>query len=370
MLYRALGRTGYHVSQLGFGAMRLPMVGQGDEARVDRELAIPMIHAAFEAGVNYIDSAVGYCHGDSQRVVGEALEGWRDKIIVSTKNHEYEDEKVWWQHLEDSLERLQVDAIDIYNHHGIRWERYVQHVEPNVSHWMHKAKDQGLIKHICSSFHDDNAALVRLVDSGYVEVITLQYNMLDRKLEEGIAYAHDKGVGIVVMGPVAGGRLGVSSDVLEDLVSGVDRVPELALRFVLSNPNVCVALSGMSTMQHVRENVATASDSVPLSDRDRVAIDAQLLRLKEMANLYCTGCGYCQPCPEQVDIPFIFQKYNEARVYGLWEIAREAYSTWRRSSGKRADACIECGECETKCPQNIPIRQQLKEAHAALTEEQ
>jgi predicted aldo/keto reductase-like oxidoreductase len=352
---------------LGYGAMRLPMIGQGDQARIDREKAIPMIHRAFEAGVNYIDSAVRYCNQDSQRVVGEALKGWRDKIIVSTKNHEYEDEKTWWQHLEDSLERLQVDSIDLYNHHGIRWERYVKYVEPRVSKWMRRAKDQGLIKHIGTSFHDTSENLINLINTGYPEVITLQYNMLDRKLEEGIALAHEKGIGVVVMGPVAGGRLGVTSSILQTLVPGVSRVPELALRFVLSNPNVCVALSGMSTMQQVEENVVTAADESSLTAAERAAITHHLERMSKLAELYCTGCEYCLPCPQGVAIPHIFEKFNEARIYGLWDQAREAYNEgWRESRGQRADACIECGECEEKCPQQIPIREQLREAHNAL----
>jgi predicted aldo/keto reductase-like oxidoreductase len=369
LLYRQLGQTGYRVSQLGFGAMRLPMIGEGQEARVDRELAIPMIHAAFEGGVNYIDSAVGYCNGDSQKVVGEALKGWRDRVVVSTKNHEYEDESVWWQHLEDSLERLDIDSIDLYNHHGINWERYENNVAPHVRQWMERAKAQGLIKHIGTSFHDTNENLIRLIETGYPEVITLQYNMLDRKLEEGISLARERGVGIVVMGPVGGGRLGVSSPVLAQLVPGVDRVPELALRFVLSNPNVSVALSGMSTMQHVIENVATASDPSSLSEGERQSIEQHLERLKRMADLYCSGCKYCLPCPQEVNIPRVFQIYNEARVYGLWERARHVYANWGESSGDRADACVQCGECEEKCPQRIPIRDQLTEAHAALTGE-
>ena len=367
MIYRELGRTGYRVSQLGFGAMRLPMVGEGESARVDREKAVPMLHRAFEAGVNYVDTAVGYCNQDSQRVVGQALKGWRDRIVLSTKNHEYEDEKVWWEHLENSLKRLQVEYIDIYNHHGINWERYVNHVEPKVSRWMRKAKDQGLIRHICSSFHDNNDNLKKIVDTGYVESITLQYNMLDRQLEEGIAHAHEKGMGVVVMGPVGGGRLGSSSPVLEQLVPGITRVPELALRFVLSNPNVTVALSGMGTMQMVEENVATTSDQIILSASDKAAIDEHLERLSSMADLYCTGCGYCMPCPSEVNISHIFQKYNEARVYGLWEQARTAYQEWRWVSGKQADACTECRECEDKCPQHIPIPEQLAEAHEALS---
>jgi len=130
---------------------------------------------------------------------------------------------------------------------------------------------------------------------------------------------------------------------------------------------VTVALSGMSTMQMVEENIVTASDAVVLSEADKAAIDEQLARLSAMADLYCTGCGYCMPCPNEVNIPHIFQKYNEARVYGLWEPARKSYQEWRWVSGKQADVCIECGECEEKCPQHIPIRQQLAEAHEALS---
>lgn len=374
MLYRQLGRTGYRVSQLGFGAMRLPMVGQGDEARVNRDLAIPMFHLAFEMGVNYVDTAVGYGNHDSQRAVGEAIKGRRDKLVVSTKNPYYdESEKEWWQNLEDSLQHLGVDYIDIYNHHGLRWKTYVEHIEPRVSKWMQKAKDQGLIRHICCSFHDDNEALINVVNSGYVDVITLQYNILHRVLEEGIAYAHQKGIGVVVMGPVGGGRLGADSKTLAEIIPGISRVPELALRFVLSNPSVSIALSGMSTMQQVEENLRVASDTVSLRDGDRAAIDEHLSRLKGLADLYCTGCEYCMPCPNEVGISGIFRAYNLARVYGLWDHSRKAYSRMQKNAGKPnrprpADACTDCGACEPKCPQNIPIRKQLKEAHEALAD--
>jgi len=362
-----LGKTGLEVSRLGFGAMRLPMEGD----RVDRELAIPMIHRAFENGLNYIDSAVGYCNTDSQRAVGEALKGWQDKIVVSTKNPYYgEDEKAWWQNLEDSLERLQVDCIDVYNTHGVNRTKYEEGVVPRVKGWLLKARDQGLIRHICTSFHDDNDMLRRIVDTGLYESVTLQYNMLDRQLEDGIAYAHEKNVGIVVMGPVGGGRLGAPNPELEKLVPGIDRIPELALRFVLSNPNVTVALSGMSTMQQVDENVAVASDDRALDADELKIMEEQLSRLKAMADTYCTGCDYCQPCPEEVNISRVFKTFNDARVYGFSEHARRQYGRWRERlprDGMQADACVECGKCEEKCPQNIPIREQLKEAHAFLT---
>jgi hypothetical protein len=353
--------------------MRLPMTGEGPEARVNGDLAVPMIHRAFQAGVNYIDTAVGYCNSDSERAVGEALKGWRDKVILSTKNHYYgTNEKEWWTLLEQSLDRLDVDFIDIYNHHGVNRATFREHVLPTMGRWMEKARDQGLIGHICCSFHDNNEALVEIVDAGYPEVITLQYNLLDRQLEPGIARARENGIGVVVMGPVGGGRLGAPNDVLGALLPGVSRVPELALRFVLANPDVTIALSGMSAMDQVEENLAAASDPVALTGGDKAAIDDHMTRLKTMADLYCTGCGYCMPCEAGVNIPGVFDKYNRARVYGLWDHARTAYARMIGAAadhgGLAADACTECGTCKPKCPQHLDIPTQLKEAHRALTE--
>ncbi|MBN1670014.1 MAG: aldo/keto reductase [Kiritimatiellae bacterium] len=366
MQHATLGATGLRVSRLGFGAMRLPMDGD----RVDRELAIPMIHRAFEAGVNYIDTAVGYCNQDSQRAVGEALQGWREKVIVSTKNPYYGDEeKEWWQNLENSLERLRVASIDIYNTHGIRGARFEEAVRPRIGKWLVKAKEQGLIKHICTSFHDTNEELRKIIDAGFYESITLQYNLLDRKLEDGMAYAAEKRVGIVVMGPVGGGRLGAPNRVLAGILPQITRMPELALRFVLSNPNVTIALSGMSTIEQVEENLRTAADPRTLNSDEQRLVAEQLDRLAKMADVYCTGCGYCVPCPNEVNIPKIFGLYNAARVYGLEAHARQRYAAWRGRAprdGKAADACLACGVCEEKCPQRIAIRAQLKEAHALL----
>jgi hypothetical protein len=371
MKYRILGKTGLKVSRLGFGAMRLPMTGEGPDSRIDRDLAVPMIVRAIEAGVDYIDTAVGYCNEDSQRVVGEAIHGRRDGLVIATKNPYYgEDEKVWWANLENSLGRLGTDRIDLYKHHALTWKTYVDAVEPRVSKWMQRAKDQGLVRHVCCSFHDNNEALMKLADTGYVDVITLQYNLLDRQLEEGIAHAHDLGIGVVVMGPVGGGRLGEQSGVLSGIVPGIGKVPELALRFVLANPNVSVALSGMSTMEQVEQNLAVASDSRGLTGEEEAAIAEHLTRLRKLVDLYCTACGYCMPCPSGVNIPEVFGRYNLGRVYDLWSSARERYG-WLGNTpwdpGKPADACIECGECEPKCPQKIPIREQLKAAHEELT---
>ena len=370
MEYALLGRTGLRVSRLGFGGMRLPM--QKDGEHVDRELAVPMLHRAFDGGVNYVDTAVGYCNQDSQRAIGEALEGWRDRIIVSTKNPYYgEDEKAWWQNLEDSLQRLRTDYIDIYNTHGVNWKRYTEAVEPRIGRWMRKAKDQGLIRHICTSFHDDAEALIRLTESGLYESVTLQYNLLDRQLEPAMEVLAKRDMGVVVMGPVAGGRLGSSNEAFADLVPGIRRIPELALRFVLANPHVTVALSGMSTLEQVEENLQIASSGRALDTEEIALVDQQLERLKRMADTYCTGCEYCLPCPQGVNIPRVFRLFNEARVYGFLEHSRRQYGYWvesPRDDSMPADACVECGVCEDRCPQHIPIRRQLKEAHRLLTD--
>jgi predicted aldo/keto reductase-like oxidoreductase len=183
-----------------------------------------------------------------------------------------------------------------------------------------------------------------------------------------MAYAKSKGLGVVVMGPVAGGRLCSSSEVLRQAVPDRKmKTPELALRFVLANPNVDCALSGMQTLQMVQENAGTTAGA-PLQSEEKTAIDRLSIELKQMAELYCTGCGYCMPCPHDVNIPKCFEFMNYHRIYGLTEAARTFYATIGAEwiPGKNASACIDCGECEQKCPQKIPIPEQLKNTHAAL----
>ncbi|MCL1857438.1 MAG: aldo/keto reductase [Kiritimatiellaeota bacterium] len=367
MIYRTLGKTGLKVSQLGFGGMRFPMAGEGEAARCDRPKSFEMLEAALAGGVNYFDTAVFYNNFDSQRLMGEFFKGRRKEVVISTKNHCYSEKPEEWEKLLDqSLELLQTDYIDIYNHHGIGWKSYTEIVEPKLSKLMMKARDEGKIRHICCSFHDTPEALMKIIDTGYPEVLTIQYNMLDRKLEEAIAKAHEKNIGIVVMGPVAGGRLGAQNPVFASMLPQLQRVPELALRFVLANPGVTVALSGMSSLEQVKENVVIASDPATLSETDRAAIDEHLERLKKMKDLYCSGCGYCKPCPQNVDIPAIFDLYNNGRVYGFWDASKGWY---KGHCDKKTDAsqCTECGACTEKCPQKIDIPNELKKAAAALT---
>lgn len=364
MMHTTLGRTGLRVSRLGFGAMRLPM----KDGQVDRELAIPLFHRAFELGINLVDTAVGYCNSDSESAVGEALQGWRDRIIVSTKNHYYgPDQKAWWTNLENSLERLRVDAIDIYNLHGIRWEVFEKWVRgpDGILKWARQAQNQGLVRHVCCSFHDSAENLRKIGGTGEFESVILQYSLLYRDLEPVLPFLNERGIAVMVMGPVGGGRLGGPSEQIRELLPGASSTAEVALRFVLANPNVNVALSGMSEMAHVEENCGTASRDEPLSSEEKLHVEAAMGRYKQLADLYCTGCDYCLPCPAEVQIPRNFTIANLERVYGLGDVARHQYG---HLPGK-ASYCIACGACEEKCPQGIPIRQQLRETARRFDED-
>jgi hypothetical protein len=215
--------------------------------------------------------------------------------------------------------------------------------------------------------------MIKLLDTGLFESMILQYNLLDTRNEKVIAYAKEKGIGIIIMGPVGGGRLSAPSQTLMKMINKpVASTAELALRFVLSNLNVSAALSGMSTIQMVEENVSTASIETPLTSKERRQILAALEERKKLSNLYCTGCKYCMPCPNGVDIPRNFELMNYYHLYGLEEYAKREYEQLgqRIVEGKTkpawAAACKECGNCEEKCPQKIEVKKQLKETNTTL----
>jgi len=371
MQYREYGKTGIKVSTLGFGTLRTPKV----RGRVDMDLLVSILRHAFDLGVNYVDTAAMYSNGKGEIAVGKALKGRRNRVFVATKNH-YKGESAdkWQAYLDQSLERLDVGSIDFYHLHGLRWNVYRKQLgRGKPVERFRKAKDEGYIRHMCFSSHDKPENIRKLIDTGEFDGVLVQYNLLDRKNEQVIAYAHEKGMGVAIMGPVGGGRLVGPSERIQ-MAGGAKSTPEIALRFVLSNPNITLALSGMSTIKMVEENVATASREEPLSTEERQRVLEALEETKRLADLYCTGCRYCMPCPNDVDIPRNFEAMNYCRVWGLEEHARSLYKSLgkRKKRGavveKWAEACVGCGECESKCPQNIPIRERLKETAAALGE--
>ncbi|MEZ0537683.1 aldo/keto reductase [Caldicellulosiruptoraceae bacterium PP1] len=373
MLYRNFGNTGVEISALGFGAMRLPQKEVNGKFVFDEEESIRIIHRAFELGVNYIDTAPYYCDGQSEIIVGKALKGYRDKVYLSTKNPIEDDSgEHFLERLERSLKKLDTDYIDFYHMWGINYQTLTNSIlkKDGPLDAAIKAKEQGLIKHISFSFHDKPENMIKIIDEAPFETVLCQYNLLDRSNEEAIAYAASKGLGVVIMGPVGGGRLGSPSPVIKSLLPGkVNSNAELALRFVLANPNVSCALSGMSSIKMVEENCAVASNPNPLSQEELERINASMEENKRLAELYCTGCNYCMPCPQGVNIPLNFQLMNYHRVYGLTDYAKGEYAkigTVQWLSGKKAEECIECGICEEKCPQKIQIRKQLKETAMTL----
>jgi len=385
---RTLGNTGIVASRLGFGSMRLPMVNIGGHDYVDLDLAVEVIQHSFENGINYIDSGFIYCESESEIAVGRALRGWRNNITVTTKatKHRMENPGDLRRMLEHQLGKLDIDYVDFYCFHGIGWDNF--HEIDQKTGWledMTKARDEGLLKHIGFSFHDDPENMLKLIDLGLFEMVTCQYNYLDQKNAESIAYAKEKGLGVVVMGPVGGGRLAGLPGFLSDAEGldgldtpftslratrpGASSAAGLALRFVLSNPNVDIALSGMNSARMVDENIA-AVERGRLSESELFSLNQLLEKTEKLADLYCTGCGYCMPCEQGVNIPARFEAMNYFKVYGLLEYGRTQYRNIRnREQGTEGGGvCIGCGACMEKCPQDIDVIEQLKETEAAFAD--
>lgn len=375
MQYTEFGRTGIQVSRLGFGCMRFPSREVDGKKVFDEEESIRMMHRAMELGVNYFDTAPGYCEKQSEIIVGKALKGRRDKVYLSTK---YPSEEASGddleRKLETSLKKLDTDYIDFYHMWGISLKTFVERLDTPDGPMARarKLRDAGVIRHISFSFHDAPENMIEIIKrgEGVFASVLCQYNLLDRANEDAIAYAHEQGLGVTIMGPVGGGRLGAPSKVIQDLLPGkVQSSAEMALRFVMNNRNVNIALSGMSSMDMVEENAAVASNMEPLTQEEEARIAASLEENRRLADLYCTGCNYCMPCPKGINIPEIFKMMNYHRVYGLTKFARDNYARIGKEpwlNFQNAAACVQCGACEKKCPQHLHIREQLRAAHEAL----
>ncbi|MDR1565419.1 MAG: aldo/keto reductase [Oscillospiraceae bacterium] len=375
MQYRKFGKTGLDVSVLGFGCMRLPQIESEGKLIYDEDESIRMIHRGIELGINYFDTAPYYCEHISENIVGKALKGKRESVYLSTKNPiDNASGDDFEKRLEASLKKLDTDYIDFYHFWGItleQWESKIDVPDGPLARAL-KLKERGVLKYLSFSFHDKPENMLEIIKRGQEHIASLlcQYNLLDRSNEAGIKFANEQGLGVVIMGPVGGGRLGIPSKAVADLLPGkVQSSPELALRFVLNNPAVSIALSGMSSMEQLEQNCSIASNSAPLSDSEMAQISSALEQNKKLMDLYCTGCNYCMPCPAGINIPEVFRFMNYHRVYGITDYARGEYQSigkvpWLEF--KDASACVDCGACEDKCPQKLEIRKQLKQTHEVL----
>lgn len=369
MIYKDFGKTGVKVSVLGFGTIRLPEFQKDEKWFIDEEKTTEMVRKAFEQGINYFDMGYEYCHGNGEVTIGKAIKGIRDKIYLSTKlpmwNVKEKDD--FRRFLEKQLVRLDTEYIDFYHFHSLNRDYYNNKViDFDLIEEMYKAKNEGSIKHISFSFHDKPEVIKEFVDTGYFETLLCQYNLIDRSNEDSIAYAAEKGIGVVVMGPVAGGRLTGPSEVLEQKKDDkIMKTSEVALRFVLSNPNVTCVLSGMETLEMIEENAKLASGDLKLSQEMNRNIKELYEKTKKLEDIYCTGCKYCLPCTEGINIPRVFKILINHDVYGLKELAGKEYIELQKNEkpdNQQPSKCSECGICETKCPQSIKIMEQLKHA--------
>lgn len=377
MIYRKFGNTGETVSAIGFGCMRLPDEERNGKWFMQQDKIDEMIAYAYEHGINYYDTAPYYCRQMSEEALGHAVKPFRDKVLLSTKLPGGDLKKAddFWRFLEQSLTRLQTDHVDFYHVWGTNYNAFkAEIVDRGVLPLARQAKEQGMIRHFSFSFHDKHENIQKIIELAEsegvpMESMLVQYNVLDRGVEDMLVYANgQKGLGTVAMGPVGGGRLAARTKFTDQLATDTGLPSyELAFRFVLGNPNMCCALSGMQNLDMVKQNCAVGESDRPLSQEEAQQLADAVERLRKFSDLYCTGCGYCQPCPVGINIPYIFDQFTHYNVYDLPQNAKNGWKNYtEKQNGKTSIDCVNCGKCEKKCPQKLEIRKQLKRVEEIL----
>ena len=382
MKYRKFGSLDWKVSALGFGGMRLPVVNN-NYSNIDESVAVKMIRYAIDHGVNYLDSAYGYHGGNSEVVVGNALkDGYREKVRIATKL------PCWFvnsandfdRFFNEQLKRLQTERVDFYLLHGLNRVMWPKMRNLGVLKWAEGAIADGRIGGLGFSFHDNYEVFQEIIDSyGSWTLCQIQYNYMDEEFQagtRGLKYAHEKGLAVVAMEPIRGGQLARPPEMITRLLANasVKRSPqEWALRWVWNHPEVTLALSGMSTMEQVVENITFAKHSQPhnLTANEVKFIGQVRDTFLSLTPVDCNGCQICMPCPNgiELDIPRVFDFYKSAMMYDEAVQRRKMYvdpEMFRPET--RADKCNKCGQCVEKCPRKLPIPELLEKAHSYLTE--
>jgi hypothetical protein len=378
MQYRTVPKNGDKLSALGFGTMRLPVKGR----KIDEERAIKQIRYAIDNGVNYVDTAVPYHGGESENLLGKALlDGYREKVKVATKlppfmlNKPEDMDKI----LSIQLRKLQTDHIDYYLLHALEAEAWEKLQSFNVLKFLEKAKADGKIVNTGFSFHGSRSTFKEIIDSNDWTMCQIQYNFLDENLQagtEGLRYAASKNLAVMIMEPLRGGLLAgkLPKEVKQiyDNAQTARTAAEWGLRWVWNHPEVTVVLSGMNDEKQVEENIATCETALPgaLTQEELSVVSKAAESYRRLMKVPCTGCGYCMPCPNGVNIPANFNIYNQYCMFDKKLYTRGMYAVMLMGlmNGKPSDAslCRNCGECAKKCPQHIAIPKELKSVKGSL----
>lgn len=374
MKFREFGKSGLKVSALGFGCMRFPILEENNA--IDEPEAIRMVRYAIDNGVNYIDTAWPYHGGNSEPVVGKALQdGYREKVVLATKLPIYSVKTAedFDGFLNQQLEKLQTDHIDIYMVHALNRQRWTFAKELGILDWLQKPKEDGRVGQIGFSFHDQYEVFEEIInDYDQWDFCQIQYNYMDINEQagvKGLKLAAEKALAVIIMEPLMGGKLADVPAPVEKIFKSADadRTPvDWALQWLWDQPEVAVILSGMSTMEQVEQNLVSASNSGvgTMTDAEKAVINEARKVYKNLMPIHCTNCQYCLPCPSGVFIPRIFEHYNRGVAFDNFGTSRFRYG--QMPAEEHADMCVECGQCEEACPQNLDIIEWLKVSEKVL----
>lgn len=372
MEYRIFDKSGEKISLLGFGTMRLPVIG-GDPKQVDFEQVISMIRRSIDGGVNYVDTAYVYHGGNSERAVGMALrDGYREKVFIADKMtvtsvKEPDDVKTIF---EEQLQRLETDVIDFYLLHNVNSRSWSRFLQLGIIPFLEEKKAEGKIRYLGFSYHDEFEFFKQVVNYRSWDFCQLQFNYMDTQIQaglKGLHYAKEKGLQVIVMEPLKGGKL--TTKVPENVLKIFEEAPvkgtpaEWAMRYVADQPEVLTILSGMSNMEQVEDNLRILAEAKPrnLSNEERKIIADAADEYRKLFKAPCTECHYCMPCPHGVHISLVMRYYNDWFSFGKSPQTLSEYGL-RVPAGKRAADCIACDTCIEKCPQKLPISDIMAEA--------